>query len=154
MHLFSGYDFERLEAEDSRLNSTETKKRSSREPSSRGERAVYEMLTAMGVTFRIEKGFRGLCSEKGNNLRFDFFFPEANTILEIHGAQHYRPSSFQGAIPIDKVDDAFKQIQERDIEKREFALSNGFTYIEVPYLGPAYQLCRDVRLALIKHGVL
>ena len=154
MHLFLAHDFGRVEAEDARIKEMPDKKARTREPLSRGERVVIEMLTAMGVDFCTEKSFGGLYSENGNKLRFDLFFPDVNALLEIHGAQHFKPSTFQGTISPEEAIKLFEQTQIRDRLKKQYALTNGFTYIEVPYLGSAYNLCRDVRLVLIKHGVL
>lgn len=57
--------------------------------------------------------------------RYDFFLPQHNSIIEMHGMQHYiKRSSFSSTL---------KEIRERDSKKRELALGNGVQYyFEIP----------------------
>ena len=49
------------------------------------------------------------------NYRYDFYIPKHNTIIEVHGGQHYRKSNFKRDL---------KEEQENDRLKKELALNN------------------------------
>ncbi len=73
----------------------------------------YNLLKKTGVLFIPEKTFLwgGLC-------RYDFYIPEFEMIVELHGAQHY--------------DKRFPEIAQNDVYKRDLALSNNIKhYIEI-----------------------
>lgn len=59
-----------------------------------------------------------------------------NLIIEVHGVQHYRITSWvslsgkkKGITP----EQEFEYIKWKDEYKRKFAISNGFYYLEIPY---------------------
>ena len=52
--------------------------------------------------------------------RFDFFLPESNTIVEIHGSQHYKQVHNWGNI---------EEIKRNDAGKKNLVLSKGFKYV-------------------------
>lgn len=62
--------------------------------------------------------------------RYDFYLPNHNTILEVHGIQHYEDES----------------VIKNDVEKRKLAEENGFNYIELD--------CRFSNCEYIKDSVL
>lgn len=92
---------------------------------SRGENKISKVLKSLGVEFQREKTFEG-CRNK-LPLRFDFWLPKENLIIEYHGIQHYRPIKYFGGAP------AFERRLRRDKIKREYAHSRGFNYLEIPY---------------------
>lgn len=59
---------------------------------------------------------------KGSNRRYDFYLPEYNTIVEIHGSQHYRETKGWGTL---------SETQENDANKKKKALSLGYKFIEL-----------------------
>lgn len=61
----------------------------------------------------------------GRKLRFDFYIPSHNLILEYHGEQHFRKS------PMMHNGDRFERMQEHDRIKKVYALENGYTFIEL-----------------------
>ena len=64
--------------------------------------------------------------------RYDWYIQELNTVVELHGQQHYQMTNF-GNIGYDRAEEAFQQSQQRDTEKKYAAIDNGFKYIEIPY---------------------
>jgi hypothetical protein len=78
---------------------------------------VRSVLSAKGVDFNFEKRF-----DWGGNYRYDAYIRSVNTIIEMHGQQHYRSSSFGDLSEIQNIDDI----------KRSLALSNGIShYVEI-----------------------
>jgi len=54
------------------------------------EKIVYLVLKNSKVNFIYEKSF-----EWSNRKRYDFFLPDHNTIIEVHGMQHYEDKGFK-----------------------------------------------------------
>lgn len=67
-------------------------------------------------------------------LRFDFYIPELNTIVEYDGEQHFRPSQKYGGI------EEFKRIQVSDKMKTDYCLKNGIKLIRIHYKFPANKI--------------
>ncbi len=67
-----------------------------------------------------------------NQHRFDWYVEELNTILELHGEQHYKAISF-GSMSYENKQKAFAEGQRRDHLKKEAAESNGFKYKSISY---------------------
>lgn len=54
--------------------------------------------------------------------RYDFYLPSTNTIIEVHGLQHYKNCNWADSLFV---------IQENDKIKKELAIKNGVNYIVV-----------------------
>ena len=67
----------------------------------------------------------------GGPERYDWVVPHLFVIIECHGIQHYKLQTFGGDAANALMN--FKTQQFRDAQKREVALINGWTFIEVPY---------------------
>jgi len=92
---------------------------------SRGELKISEILTKKGIRFETQKKFKG-CIDK-ISLRFDFYLPDFNTVIEYHGRQHYMPVAYFGGQA------EFKARKRRDKIKKDWCLDNNIGYIEIPY---------------------
>lgn len=66
-----------------------------------------------------------------NKDRYDWVIPSRFTIIECHGIQHYKIQSFGSSA--DEAVMNFQTQKFRDSQKKEIALLNGWTYIEIPY---------------------
>lgn len=53
---------------------------------SKGEEKIAKILALNGIQYEREKSFVKL---RNGKLRFDFFIPSINTILEYDGRQHF-----------------------------------------------------------------
>lgn len=67
------------------------------------------LLSEMKIDFVPEKSFSWSCGK-----RYDFYFPDLNMIVELHGGQHY--------------DKRFPEIRKNDDFKKKLAMSNGIEY--------------------------
>lgn len=65
--------------------------------------------------------------------RFDWYIDELNTVIELHGEQHYKPVNFGGQ-GYEETVSLFKQNQRRDSLKKEAAENAGFNYIAISYV--------------------
>ena len=98
---------------------------------SRGEIKISEILEMNDLMFQEEYTFKGLYSENGRALRFDFcvFDDDGNVdfLIEYQGKQHYQPvSKYGGAV-------GFHQQKHNDEKKRRFCALNKIKLIEIPY---------------------
>lgn len=94
--------------------------------SSSGERLIFCYLKSKNINFEVEKTFPGLTLKK--NLRFDFYLPSYNLIIEFHGQHHFHK--------IDGLKITEKQVilnREKDNFKRNFVLSMGMNFLEIHY---------------------
>jgi len=61
----------------------------------------------------------------------DFWIPEKNCVIEVHGIQHFKPSGF-GRSKVD-TQKAFGAQVERDDRLRRACQANGISYIEIKH---------------------
>jgi very-short-patch-repair endonuclease len=66
-------------------------------------------------------------------LRFDFYIPDKNTIIEYDGEQHFRPSEKFGGTK-------FEVTKENDRIKNEFCEKNGINLIRIHYKFPTSKI--------------
>lgn len=92
---------------------------------SKGEKAVKRFLVGHKIDFVTQKKFPGLKGMKGGSLSYDFYLATYNVLIEVQGAQHYKPISRFGARK------GFIVQQEHDRRKRSYAKDNGYTLIEL-----------------------
>jgi hypothetical protein len=64
--------------------------------------------------------------------RFDWYIEELNTVVELHGGQHYHMVNY-GNIGWDSAMANFEGIKERDAAKKWAAEEAGFSYKEIHY---------------------
>jgi len=92
---------------------------------SKGELAVRDWLVSHNISYIREYKFTD-CIHK-SVLKFDFYLPLYNTVIEYQGIQHYKP------LPFGRSADEFTQSQLRDELKREYTAAHGISLIEIPY---------------------
>lgn len=95
---------------------------------SKGEAITASFLTNAGLSFETQKEFDGLLGLGGYPLSFDFYIPEKNTLIEIHGQQHFEPIPYFGGKK------KFEKQQEHDRRKRDYANRNNINLLEIKYL--------------------
>lgn len=66
-----------------------------------------------------------------SGINVDFYLEDIPAIIEVHGIQHYQPSSF-GKSKVDTLVDYCKQLS-RDSKLRDILSKFNITYIEIPY---------------------
>ena len=94
---------------------------------SKPEREIAELLDSMGVTYEREKTFDD-CVNGGYKLRFDFYIPTLNMLIEYDGEQHYRFIK-----RFHRTQDGFQRMQTRDNIKDEYAKSNDIVLHRIRY---------------------
>lgn len=92
---------------------------------SKGERAVKDYLDKNNIQYEQEKSYKDLVYERP--LRFDFYLPEYNLLIEYDGEQHFRHVEYFGTY------DNFIKLQERDELKNEYCLMNDIPLFRIPY---------------------
>ena len=65
-------------------------------------------------------------SVPGHRFFLDFFIPAYKLVIEAHGAQHDKYTPY-----FHKSLSGFKAAQQRDGDKKEWVISNGFEFMEV-----------------------
>lgn len=103
---------------------------------SRLHKKVGEALAATSpfkaYTLQQEVAVSSLFSEYTNNRdRYDWVVPKLKLVIECHGIQHYKFQTF-GA-DAEKALQDWRESLRRDERKRQIAVDNGWTFIEVPY---------------------
>ena len=91
---------------------------------SKGERKIMNILEALNIKFEHEKHFDWALN---GYIRYDFFVPQYNLIIEYHGEQHYKD------IPFFHRKFSLAEQQERDLQKQQNAEKMGFNYLVIPY---------------------
>lgn len=94
-------------------------------PKSYGEGVIGDYLHTKNIVFVPQKHFSKL--EYKGSLSYDFWLPSLKTLIEYQGIQHYEPVEFFGG------DKKFKEQQDRDNLKREYAESHGYNLICIKY---------------------
>lgn len=66
------------------------------------------------------------------HLKFDFYIPEENLVIEYQGEQHYFPVTFGGR-SIDEAKMDFNKTVFRDRIKKEYCKEHNIKFVEIPY---------------------
>jgi very-short-patch-repair endonuclease len=88
-----------------------------------GESKIREILNSLGVNFKEQHSFND-CRNK-NILKFDFYLPNQNLIIEYDGKQHF--------IKGWNSDIEFERIKLNDKIKNKYCLENNIRLIRIPY---------------------
>lgn len=108
------------------LKPTKPKPRNEFNGVSIGERRIAELLKEWGIGFEREMTFYGCVNPKTKKeLRFDFYIPSYNLLLEYDGRQHYKLVGNQ------KAEELFSQM-DRDKIKNLWCENNGIRLVRIP----------------------
>ena len=97
----------------------------------KGEALVKKLLEENDISFECQYTFND-CVYK-DVLRFDFFLPKLNIIIEVQGEGHFKPTMFFG-MPKEIAEKNFEEQQIRDKIKKEYCKKNNITLVELIYL--------------------
>jgi len=107
------------------------------------EKRIAKFLSDNDIVYQREKTFEGC--KRIYNLKFDFYIPHCNILIEANGKQHYESVDFWGG------EKGFKIRQERDGIKRDYCTKQNIRLIEISYLDEdiientlAKELCLEV----------
>lgn len=90
---------------------------------SKGEKLIIDILDENNIEYIREYKI----PEQIYKFRYDFYLPRYNILIEFHGIQHYKPVEFFGG------EEAFKELQFRDMFKKELAKELKIQLIEFNY---------------------
>lgn len=95
---------------------------------SNGERKIKGILDANNIFYLIEYSFKDCSNPKtGKRLRFDFYLPNNNILIEFDGEQHYKATGGWNN------KDAFKERVLRDSIKDLYVNEHYIKLIRIPY---------------------
>ena len=89
---------------------------------SKGEEFIEEFLISQNIQFEKEKWFNDLRSVNNRPLRFDFYLPTYNILIEFDGEQHYKNNGYSS-----------KEQFKRDCQKNNYCLNKGYKLYRIPY---------------------
>ena len=84
------------------------------------------LFNEMNIKYISQYKFKDLLGDY-SQLKFDYYLPEYNILIEYQGQQHYYSSEFFGG------EKKFQLQQKYDNLKREYCKNNGYNLIEIPY---------------------
>lgn len=93
----------------------------------KGEDKILQFLTTNKVIFEKQKTFDGLIGVGNKKLRYDFYLPNYNTLIEYQGEQHEHPVEYFGG------EEQFRIQLEHDKRKRDFATLHNIELLEIWY---------------------
>lgn len=93
--------------------------------SSWGEKYTKQYLIENEVLFEVQKTFPG-CKDK-KLLKFDFYLPEYNMLIEYDGKQHFEPVEFFGGVT------SYEEQVRKDKIKTEYARRERIKLVRIPY---------------------
>lgn len=100
---------------------------------SKGEKFFRSLAIDMGIPIRSQVRFDGLTGVGEGNLSYDFLIG-SNTLIEIHGEQHFKPCSM-GRMNKEVALTKYEIQCEHDIRKKAYAEEHGYKLIVIPYYG-------------------
>lgn len=93
---------------------------------SKGERAIARWLDEHGMQYEKQKMFDGCVDLLP--LRFDFFVPAINLVIEFDGEQHFAfVKKFHGTV------EGFERCKRRDGIKNEYAINHNIRLLRIKY---------------------
>lgn len=93
---------------------------------SKGEITLNLLFQKMNLKYVSQYTFDDLYGNK-EKLRFDYYLPDYNLLIEYQGQQHYSAQTFFGG------EEKFKQQKKYDNIKKEYCKKHGYKLIEIPY---------------------
>ena len=89
---------------------------------SENEKIIFSIFIQAEIKFEVQKEFEWL-----ENKWYDAYLPEYNSIIEIHGAQHFKPVSFPSR-ERKSAQDQYENYKVLDKIKKDAALKNNYKY--------------------------
>jgi Zn finger protein HypA/HybF involved in hydrogenase expression len=99
--------------------------------SSKGEKRIESFLIENKIRYTPQKSFEECKYDK--RLRFDFYIPSLNILIEYNGGQHYFPVDFSYSGNEKKANTSFEKIRARDRIKLDYCKSNSIKLLIISY---------------------
>lgn len=110
--------------------------------SPKGETIISKILDTLNVNYEAQKTFNDL--KDVQLLSYDFYIPSQNILIEYQGMQHYQAIDYFGG------ESKFRYQQKHDKMKSDYAESNNYNLITVPYTEDTFS---KIKRYLVKHGL-
>jgi very-short-patch-repair endonuclease len=99
---------------------------------SKGELKIYNFLKENDIPFIQQKWFKNCRNDITNRvLRFDFYIPSKNLLIEYDGKQHFVSKGYIGSFICSE--DTLKNIKLKDEIKNEFVKNNNIDLLRISY---------------------
>jgi hypothetical protein len=115
---------------------------------SKGENAISLWLSKNGYDHQVQYPIQN--KEQSSTLRFDFFIPAENLLIEYDGHQHYFPVNF-GGMSDDKAERVHEMIVKRDAYKNEWAKKNNKRLLRIGYFDDINEVLTQFLSPISKH---
>ena len=100
---------------------------------SRGESKIKDFLDAHQIKFTTEKIFEwNVAVDKRQPLRYDFYLPDLNTLIEFDGRHHFLPTKYGGQTD-KQAEDQFERTKFYDMIKTINAYLSTINLIRISY---------------------
>jgi len=100
--------------------------------SSRGELSIIKWFAENKIEYNRQHWYLDLRGFRKRPLRFDFYIPTNNLLIEFDGEQHTRPVRFKDMTQ-EKAVLSFKRIQHNDVLKNKYCEDNGIPLLRISY---------------------
>jgi hypothetical protein len=99
---------------------------------SKGERKIIQIFTDNKVKYELQKTFSDCKNPKTNyKLRFDFYIPSRNLLIEYDGEQHFSTGYIGGNYFTNNND--LKELKFRDRVKTSYAVNNNIPLLRITF---------------------
>lgn len=110
-----------------------------------GEKAVMDCLELYNIKYIPQYKFNDLkCVDK---LRFDYYLPDYNKVIEYDGIQHFEPTRFNG-ISYERAKQNLEVTINHDTIKNNYCRENGIPILRIPFF--KYNEINDMIIDFIK----
>lgn len=87
-----------------------------------GEICAADVFNDLNVKYQVQKKFDDF------DLRFDFYLPDYNIVIECDGAQHFRAINSEWDSPI-----KLQETRKRDERKIKYCKKHGIVFLQIPF---------------------
>lgn len=88
----------------------------------RGEVCAADIFNELGINYQVQKKFDDF------DMRFDFYLPDYNMIIECDGAQHFRSINSDW-----NSDIKLQETRARDNAKQKYCEEHNITLLQIPF---------------------
>lgn len=100
---------------------------------SKGERTIQSLLEENDVHYVMQHTFSSCKSPKGYKLRFDFFIPSMNLVIEYDGEHHFQPTFVRGLHALSQAVQLHENTKINDDIKNLYVMNNNINMLRIPY---------------------
>lgn len=133
-----GYEW-KTELRNRTVKSSGCKICSAKEKDSKIQKMVFEFINSLGYSVLREDQCSLYVKNPKTNRRmfYDNEIPDLKLIIEVHGLQHYKSNNgiheYEAKRKGITREQAYEEMKERDLFKKNFCLENGYHYLEISY---------------------